>query len=264
MSSLAKKRFGSQKLLESILADPSKALLIHYACEDFANRPDGSSARVTSIAVRHLNNALTHSFSVHLSAERLGVPYNQIKDRYAELETDLLTSFNDFVSKHLSFIWVHWSMRDSNYGFPAIYHRCRLRGIIPNEIPATSLVDLARCLIDIYGNNYIEHPRMTSLIARNKISDLGLLVGAEESKAFEQGDYVSVNRSTLRKVDIFESIISKAHAGTLMTNYRWIDIYGKSPKDVIHFLKEHWIYTFMGMSMLAVSIIKLGLSLYSE
>ena len=260
MSNLAKKRSDAQKQLAILFADPKRILLIHYACEDFANRPDGTSARVTSIAVRHLDSALTHSFSVHLSAERLRVPYSEIKTRYDELERDLLTSFNDFVTKHFSFFWVHWNMRDSNYGFPAIYHRCRLFELVPTEIPSSSLVDLARCLVDIYGVGYIAHPRLPNLLEKNSITTMGFMAGAEEPKAFESGDYVGLHRSTLRKVDSFESILTRAHANTLKTNYRWRDIYGKSPKDMIQFLKEHWIYTLISMAMLVAGIIRLILS----
>jgi hypothetical protein len=233
MPSLAQKRSEAEKQLGKLFDDPSRVLIIHYACEDFANRPDGTSARITSIAVRHLNSAVTESFSVHLSAERLSIPYTEIKSRYDDLEKHMLQRFNDFVTKHLSFTWMHWNMRDSNYGFPAIYHRCRLYGIEPSEIPNTALFDLARTLVFIYGPSYIGHPRLQQLMEKNNISDLAFIPGADEPKAFEAGDYVSVHRSTLRKVDNFESIASRAHAGTLKTNYRWRDIYGRSPRDVV-------------------------------
>jgi hypothetical protein len=193
---------------------------------------------------------------VHLSAERLKIPYSQIKERYTELERDLLMDFSNFATKHLSFTWVHWNMRDSNYGFPAIYHRCRLHEIEPTEIAPTSLVDLARCLVEIYGSNYIDHPRLPSLMARNNITDLGYITGSSEPKAFEDGDYVGLHRSTLRKVDTFETILTRAHTGTLKTNYRWRDIYGKSAKDVIFFLKEHWAYSLLGMIMLVIGIFR--------
>ncbi len=258
MSTLAKKRADAQKLLGVLFSDPKRVLLIHYSCEDFANRPDGSSARVTSIAVRHLDSALTTSFSIHHSAELLKVPYPEIRSRYEELERHLLDAFNSFITKYISFTWVHWSMRDSNYGFPAIYHRCRLHNIVPTEIAATSLVDLARCLIDIYGSGYMSHPRMTKLMERNNISNLGLLDGLGEVSAFASGDYVGLHRSTLRKVDAFESILSRAHAGTLKTNYRWKDIYGRSPRDVVLFLKEHWIYSVLSMGALGFSLWKIG------
>jgi len=265
MSTLAKKRSEALKKLTQLVADKRRVLLIHYASEDFANRPDGTSARVTSIAVRNLDSAQTESFSIHQCAERLRVPSADVKAKIQELENELLSQFNSFMTKHHGgYTWVHWNMRDSNYGFPAIYHRCRTQGIDPNELDPASLFDLSRCLVDIYGPNYIEHPRLPSLMARNQITDLGFLSGPEEVDAAARGDFVSVHRSTLRKVDTFEAIISKANAGTLVTNYRWRDIYGSSPKDLVIFLKEHWVYSLLGIITLVIGLIAKFASLFGS
>ena len=265
MSTLAKKRSEALKKLAQLVADKRRVLLIHYASEDFANRPDGTSARVTSIAVRNLDSAQTESFSIHQCAERLGVPSADVKANIQELEKELLSHFNAFMTKHHGgYTWVHWNMRDSNYGFPAIYHRCRTQGIEPNEIDPASLFDLSRCLVDIYGPNYMDHPRLPSLMARNQITNLGFLTGSEEVEAAAKGDFVSVHRSTLRKVDTFEAIISKANAGTLITNYRWRDIYGSSPKDLVIFLKEHWGYSLLGIITLVVGLLAKLASLFGS
>ena len=92
---------------------------------------------------------------------------------------------------------------------------------------------------------------------KNDITDLAFIPGDEEPTEFDKGNYVAVHRSTLRKVDNFESIASRAHAGTLKTNYRWRDIYGKSPKDVVIFLREHWIYTIITMIAVIAGIVRL-------
>ncbi len=254
MSCLATKRNTAKKLVRELCSEPKRALLIHYACEGFANRPDGSSARVTSIAVRHLDNALTHSFSIHLSAELLKIPYLDVSTHYEQLERHMLAEFSAFVTKHLSFSWVHWNMRDSNYGFPAIYHRCHLHDVTPPEIPPANLIDLARILSDIYGGKFIGHPKLETLMKRNKITDLGYIDGAGEATAFAKGEYVALHRSTLRKVHTFETILSRIDAKTLDTDYRWRDIYGQSPKDIIIYLKEHWGYTALAMCALAASL----------
>lgn len=257
MPSLAQKRNSAQKSLREVMGDQKRVLLVHYACEDFANRPDGSSARITAIAARHLDSAQTFSFSIHLSAERLGISYKDIADRYEELERDLLQDFTKFCEKHMSFTWVHWSMRDSNYGFPALYHRCKLLGIAPTEIPPTNLFDLARCLVSVYGSEYIEHPRLPKILEKNGISMLAYVDGSSEAQMSQDGEFVTIHRSTLRKVDSFEALLLKAHAGTLKTNYRWLDIYGNSLQDVVFYVREHWIYGLILIIMLGVGIAKL-------
>ena len=44
-------------------------VVIHYSCESFYDRPDRSTPRVTSIAVRNLGSGQTESFSIHKVAE---------------------------------------------------------------------------------------------------------------------------------------------------------------------------------------------------
>lgn len=39
-------------------------VVVHYSCESFYDRPDGSTPRVTSIAVRNLGSGQTESFSI--------------------------------------------------------------------------------------------------------------------------------------------------------------------------------------------------------
>lgn len=262
MSFLARKRREGIKLIESISDKPADVLLIHYSCENFKNRPDGRTAKITSIAVRYLSNATTTSFAIHKVAEEKGIAYKDVANHYVDLEKVMLQEFYDFVYRHRTWKWIHWNMRDINYGFPAIAHRFKVLGGNPIEIPQENLIDLARLVVSIYGLTYIEHPRLPSLIAKNSISDLGLLSGEDEAKSFDACDYISLHRSTLRKVDIFETIIYRSRTGTLKTNYRWRDVYGKSAGDFVIWLKEHPAYSAVGMIMLIAGVIKLGLQIY--
>ena len=148
-------------------------------------------------------------------------------------------------------------MRDSNYGFPSIYHRCSLLGLDPVDIPPNRLFDLSRSLVNIYGSNYVEHPRLPKILEKNEISMLAYVDGAKEAEISEDRDFVTIHRSTLRKVDNFEALLTRAHAGTLKTNYRWIDIYGNSLKDVVFYIREHWVYGLILVIMLGIGIAKL-------
>ena len=64
----------ARQRLDSLFSDRSKVWVIHYSCESFYDRPNGASPRITSPAVRSLDSAQTHSFSIHQVAERLKVP----------------------------------------------------------------------------------------------------------------------------------------------------------------------------------------------
>lgn len=144
--------------LTGIFERPEHALVVHYSCESFANRPQGRSPRVTSIAVRFLASGKTSSFSIHQVAEREHVPYDTIDQQYDALERKMLDEFYDFVSRHSNMTWLHWSMRDVKFGFPALEHRHKVLGGAPVSIPEERLVDLSRLFVALYGNSYAGHP----------------------------------------------------------------------------------------------------------
>lgn len=219
-------RQAAKKELAGILNDATRAVIIHYSCESFYDRPDGASPRITSIAVRNLASGQTTSLSIHQNAERLSVPHDAIEARYNELEKTMLEEFYAYVDVRKDYHWVHWCMRNMNYGFAAIAHRCKVLGGTPADIPESRLHDLARILVDLFGPSYVGHPRLTRLIEVNTISNLDFLTGADEADAFVKRQYVRLHQSTLRKVDVMSNIIGRLAAGTLKTQARWRDIHG--------------------------------------
>jgi hypothetical protein len=233
------KRRQAKAKLSELMSKSDRVIIIHYSCESFYDRPDGSSPRITSIAVRNLDSGQTTSFSIHQIAERNGYSAIALEQHYNELEKLMLEEFYDFVSRHSSHIWLHWNMRDINYGFPAIAHRFKVLQGKPEDVNESKLVDLSRLLIAIYGADYIQHPRLTSLVENNQITYRDLLVGKAEADAFTNKQYVKLHQSTLRKVDILSSIVERAADGSLKTNSTWKDIYGGYPAAVIEIIKEN-------------------------
>ena len=89
-------------------------------------------------------------------------------------------------------------MRDLNYGFEAIENRYRVLEGRPESIEDDKKYDLARLLIDIYGNGYVGHPRLEKLIEKNKISTRDFMDGQLEAAAFANKEYVKLHMSTLK------------------------------------------------------------------
>ena len=87
-------------------------------------------------------------------------------------------------------------------------------------------MDLSRLLIDIYGNSYMRHRRLESLLDFNGISRLQFLTGQEEAEAFQSHDYVKLHQSTLRKVDVLADIAERADRGILKTYASWWTMHG--------------------------------------
>ncbi len=119
----SKERAKGLEELKYILKVRSKVLIIHYSCESFLNHRN-RVPRITSIAIHNLETGQTKSFSIHLSAQIKKVDIDRLSEEARnKLEKETLTEFYKFVSKHRSYKWVHWKMRDQVYGFEAISAR---------------------------------------------------------------------------------------------------------------------------------------------
>jgi len=230
-------------------------LVVHYSCESFYDATEGQTPRVTSIAIRNLESGQTESFSIHKIAEQTHIPFEEIHNKYDELEKAMLDEYFEFVKTRQGYIWVHWNMRDINYGFIAIEHRYRALSGTPFQIEESKKYDLARELIAIYGIRYAGHPRLQNVVVNNKIANRDFLTGEEEAEAFQNKEYLRLHQSTLRKVDIMANIFERAADRTLKTNSNWQEVYGVSPKVLIELANEHWIISALSIIALLITVL---------
>ena len=251
---------------DEIFQKRQNALLIHYSCESFVENTKGSH-KITSIAVRNLHSGQTHSFSIFQFAEEMKV--KSINENFELIEKKLLESFFAFVKEHKNHIWIHWNMRDINYGFVALEHRLKALGAPgeqPEIIPDAAKYDLARLLFERYGKFFSPHPRLINLIKLNDISDRNFLSGDEEAEAFKSGDYLKLHQSTLRKVDIFENILTRVEEKDLKVAASFFQIHGFTSEAMIKTAKDHWICSLLVIAGIVVGLflkLKELVSLYS-
>ena len=196
------------KVLEEIDKNPSNYLMIHYSCESFYDIKDGHTPRITSIAVYNYSSAQTESFSLHKIAEKMHVELKDVESEYDELEREMLREYFEYVNIHKEYYWIHWNMRDINYGFKAIEHRYSVLG--------------------------------GKLLEKNHIQARDYLCGAEEATAFENKEYIKLHMSTLRKVDVFADLLTRAINNTLKTDAKWSEVYGMSPQGIFDYCKSKW------------------------
>ena len=234
------KHKSARKIFSEIDKNPSNYLIIHYSCESFYDIKDGHTPRITSIAVYDYATAQTDSFSIHKMAEKLHIEINDIEIHYDELEKSMLDEFFEYAKEHKTYFWIHWNMRDMNYGFKAIEHRYSVLGGEPYRIADANKIDLARQLINCYGVGYAGHPRMEKILEQNGINAKDYLSGKEEADAFANREYVKLHMSTLRKVDVFANILNRAINSTLKVNSKWTEIYGVSVQGILNFCKDTW------------------------
>ncbi len=174
----------------------------------------------------------------------------------------MLKGFFDFVHTHSNFVWLHWNMRNIKYGFQALAHRYTILGGTPHSVDDSKKFDLARELFEIYGDTYIGHPRLEKLVEKNNITARDFLSGELEAAAFENGEYVKLHQSTLRKVDVLSHIAQLASSNTLMTDTSWRERYGLHPAAIVEVMKEHWMYSAVAAVVLLFGLLRAFHSLF--
>jgi len=244
----------ARKKLHEIFSQADRIVAIHYSCESFYDVPDGRSPRITSIAVRNLDSGQTQSFSIHQMAEIRAIPIKQadIEPHYNVLEKEMLDAFYNYLRHNSTQTFLHWNMRDKNYGFQAIEHRYKVLGGEPIVVPDDRKVDLSRLFVELYGIGYIGHPRLENLLKENSITARDFMTGKQEADAFVEGKFVDLHRSTLRKVDVLCNLAGRAYDDKLKTLSTWKEAWGISWKTAAYLAKKHWMVA--GLSVLATVV----------
>jgi hypothetical protein len=178
-----------------------------------------------------------------------------LEPEYNRLEKLMLEEFYQHLNQHKDAWWVHWNMRDINYGFQALAHRYRVLGGQPVEINDSKLRDLARIMVALFGVKYAGHPRLTSLMKKNHMEYKDFLNGQQEAEAFEKRDYVKLHQSTLRKVDVLANLLERLGAGTLKIDATLTDKYGGILVGIGKIVKDQWIFILLGLIATIVGII---------
>jgi len=215
-------------------------LFIHYSCENFLNIKNGATPRITSIAINEYNNGQVKSFSMYKTAEIKKIKYKDVDKHYDEIEKDMLKEFFDYVKEHKTNTWIHFNMRSINFGFQTLEHRYRILGGKPEIIDDKQKFDLAQQLELVFGSDYIKHPRLENITKLNDITDKEFLSGKDEAKAFENKEYWKLHQSTLRKVQILETIFRKIINGRFKTKAKFKEKYGITLQSILDFTLTTW------------------------
>lgn len=236
----------ARELFKTIDKNPSQYLIIHYSCESFYEISEGHTPRITSIAVYNYATAQTDSFTILKTAEKKHIAFENIESRYDDIEKQMLVDFFSYAKEHRDYFWIHWNMRNMSFGFKALEHRCSVLGGKPFIIPDEKKIDLSRLLIDCYGVQYIDHPRMEKLMEHNSIGAKDYLNGQAEVEAFKNKEYAKLHVSTLKKVDVFSNLLTRAINRTLKVKSKWYQIYGVSIQGIYNYYVETWWLQLIG------------------
>lgn len=212
---------GSGEFIKACKAHPENFYIVHYSCQSLYDDNDALSPRITSIAITHFLTEQTVSFSTHSIAEELHIGRDAVRERFDEVERELLKGFYSFVRDRRDKYWVHWNMRNLTYGFEHLEHRYRvLGGLDAPVIPVERRLNLNDLLADRYGSNYAPHPKLRSLMELNGGLHRHFLSGEEEVQAFQNNEFIRMHNSTLAKVGFLHIVVRRLTRSKLKTASR--------------------------------------------
>jgi hypothetical protein len=216
---------NSRDFLREIKTHPENFYIIHYSCQSLYDDNEALSPRITSIAITHFSTEQTVSFSTHSIAEELHIARESVRDRFDDVERELLRGFYAFVRDRRDKYWIHWNMRNLTYGFEHLEHRYRvLGGTDAPIVPVERRLNLNDLLANRYGGDYATHPKLKSLMELNGGIHRHFLSGEEEVQAFRNNEFIRMHNSTLSKVGFLNSVVRKTVSGKLRTASRGIGI----------------------------------------
>lgn len=237
-------RKEGKEIIKELKLKNKKTLIIHYSCESFFNL-NGRTPRVTSICIRNRGNNTTKTFSIHIQAQIAKKELCCISDDdYDYLEKQMLKEFFVYMKTHSTYYWVHWNMRNANYGFEAISNRFKILGGNPKDLEDQFKIDLQQVIGKIYTFNFENHKpngQLLNLSNRNKISTRDALKGKGEAEAFENRDYLKLHMSTSRKVDMIDRILTLEEKGKLKVKTSMIKTFGLTPVGIFEMIRNNWI-----------------------
>lgn len=231
----------AKSILSKIDNNKSNYCAIHYSCQSFYDNDTGLLPRITSIAVCDLDTWQAQSFSIHITAALLKIPFDKIPENYDQVEEVMLREYFGYLKSNEKLNFVHWNMRDGNFGFKAIELRGQL--LCPDAVyvvPNGQKIDVSRLFIKLYGKKYISHPQFASIIEKNYKLPRYFMDGESEAKAFDDGEYVKLHQSTQVKVSSLSKLLSLAADNDLKTDATWKDTYGLSVDGILTALGQKW------------------------
>lgn len=242
----AARQKAARETLKALFAYPATVYAVHYACQSLKAPGPLASARVGAIAVRQLSTGQVTPFSIADVAERNRLGIDEIAPNLDLIERRVLEGFFEFVRMNRQARFIHWNMRDNQFGFGALEHRLIVLSGAPETVPEINRIDLARLMEDLYGADYATgRGKLEAIAALNSMISSGYRTGAAEAAAMEAGAFRDVANSTQAKVRIIADVASGAFDRTLKTEAGLLTQHAGPVRLMLQAMAENPAYTLV-------------------
>ena len=147
--------------LSFIQNNRSNTYFIHYACTSFES---SYIPRIISISIRRLVDGQTHTFSIAQVMDTLKISLEDYEEKQDLIEKTILVDYNRFLKKVSTANFIHWNMRDAQYGFNALENKSKSYKIKPTIINDKFKFDFARILTLAYGRNPVNPLKLDTFL----------------------------------------------------------------------------------------------------
>lgn len=200
-------------------------------------------------------NEQTMAFSLKKSAEKYNTDFFEASDDDKDvIEADMLQSFFEYVKDNQEKKWLHWNMKNNNFGFSALEERFETLGGKPFHFEEGKLINISVLLKKKYGRNFAKDStwngkmmgKMYDIFTLNGITDDSILNGEQEIKEYILKNIMSIEQSVLGKLKAFQTIVEKTSDNELTTRGKVLrDVYGLSIGGVFQYIQDNAILAFL-------------------
>lgn len=250
-----KMRKDAIKLLEDYMNTKKDYIIIHYARQNCLNETFEKGPRILAIVTMNAESEQTKLFSLNESTNNSNYSFFELSESQKdEIEFNMLTSFFNYIKCNKGKKFVHWNMKNNNFGFSALENRYKQLGGNSFNFSYENIINLSTLLKKKYGINFakksmwngVHTGKMYDIFLLNGINDINILNGEQEVKEYMLQNLASIEQSVLGKVKAFHYIIERASDNALKVRGNiFKDVYGLSFVGVAQYIQDNAILAIL-------------------
>lgn len=226
----------ANKIIDDYVKKKSDYSFIHYARQNCFADAYEKGPRVVAIVVMNAESEQFAVFSLKKSAEKQDCDFFKLNDLEKDkIEHDMLQDFFEYVKNNKDKVWLHWNMKNNNFGFSAIEDRFHMLKGNPTHFEEGKLINISVLLKKKYGMNYAKDNmwngklmgKMYDIFMLNHITDSNILDGEREIIEYILKNITPIEQSVLGKLKAFKVIMEKTADNVLKNRGNLLkDVYG--------------------------------------
>ena len=243
----------------NFLNDYSKSksdyIYIHYARQNCFEDAYEKGPRIIAVVVMNAGSEQTKFFSLRKVADSYGENFfNMTESERDEIEKEMLQHFFEYVKNNEKKKWLHWNMKNNNFGFEAIEERYNELGGCAIHFEEDKLFNISVLFKEKYGKHFAHDAKwngklmgkMYDMFNMNSIEDANILNGDQEVKEYILKNIMSIEQSILGKVKAFKMLVDMAADDDLKVRGSISrDVYGLNIYGIAQYIQDNAVLALL-------------------